>query len=148
MRARGAIWDRLGALAGLACAVHCILVGLAIGAISVIGIELLHNRWTDWAFLGASVLIGIMAAWAGHRRHGSWLPSFLFALGVLLIAIGHYGFGDLHWNVALGWLESPVSSVGAERVLTVLGGLTLVAYHVVNTRLPHRTQERPSIESA
>jgi len=143
---RGAIWDRVGALAGLACAVHCVLVSVAIGAISVVGIELLHSRWTDWAFVGVSLLVGIFAAWAGHRRHGSWLPATLFVFGVLLIVIGHYGFGDLHWGAAIQWLDNPW--LGVERVLTVLGGLTLVAYHLVNSRLPGRTTEQPGPNQA
>jgi hypothetical protein len=117
--------DRIGAWASGICAVHCVLTGLAIGLLSALGLGFMADPLTDALFLGAALLIGGFAVWHGIRKHGSYFPSIVFAIGMALVFIGHFVLGhsaDGH--------ESVVSSL-----LSAFGGLTLVAFHLLNYRL-------------
>jgi hypothetical protein len=121
--------DRLGALASFACAVHCVLTGVAIGFLSVAGLGFLAGPEADIAFLVAAVLIGGLAVWQGYRRHRSFLPASLYVGGLLLVIVGHFVIG--HGDAGHG--NRLVTSL-----LAAVGGLMLVVFHFVNMRLGHR----------
>jgi Mn2+/Fe2+ NRAMP family transporter len=128
-RRRSLNLDKIGAYASAVCAVHCFLTGIAIGLLSVIGLGFLNNIISDIVFLGIALLVGVFAIWHGIRRHRSYLPATVFVAALGLISVGHFAFGHSHDHV------SPISTV-----FNVLGGLALVAFHLINWKMQ---QARP-----
>jgi hypothetical protein len=121
--------DKLGAYASAICAVHCLLTGIALGLLSVAGLGILGSLLADMVFLGVAVVVGIFAIWHGHKRHHSVRPAFIFVLGLLFIVLGHFALG--HGRVVTVWTGERVLST----IFTVMGGLCLVLFHVVNIRM-------------
>ncbi len=67
----------------MACAVHCVVVALLLGVAPAA--SLLAAPWIDWAFLAASVVIGLGALIPGYRRHQLQAPLMFFVAGVVML---------------------------------------------------------------
>ena len=119
--------DKLGACASGICAVHCLLTGIAFGVLSVMGLKWFGSVTTDIVFLSVTLSIASIAIFSGYRRHASLLPAVLFALGVCAIVISHF---------VLKHDSGPSGEGMLTTVLSVGGGCCLVAFHLVNMRLP------------
>ncbi len=120
--------DRLGAYAGAICAVHCVLTGFAIGLISVLGLGFLASPVAEGAFLLSAAVLGVVALVHGHRKHHSLVPAWIFIAGLSCLLISHFAFAHGHGHGA------ERQAAGAS-VFSILGGLSLVAFHVTNQRL-------------
>ncbi len=123
--------DKFGACASAICAVHCFLTGIALALFSVAGLGFLGSLWADIAFLSVAVSVGSLAVWHGIRAHHSYLPASVFVLGLLFIVLGHFVFRHAH---QAGEIENPVTHA-ASVAFSVLGGLSLVTFHVLNMKL-------------
>lgn len=128
-------WDRLGAWASGLCAVHCLLTGVALGLLSVVGLGFMANPWVEIGFIGIAVVVGITAIVHGHRHHGSIVPAAIFVVGILLIAASHFVFGHGHESA----LHKPHPSSLWATATAVGGGTCLVLFHVVNQWLRHKS---------
>lgn len=117
--------DRVGAVASAICAVHCLLTGVALGLLSVIGLGFMGSPVTETIFLVTTMVVGIAAVVHGRRKHHSLIPAVIFVAGLGCILTSHYVFDH---QGAFG------------TSFAVLGGLSLVAFHVVNQRLQHGCQ--------
>lgn len=122
--------DKVGACASAICAVHCALTGLALGLLSVFGLGFLGNPAVDYIFIGTALFVGLFAVRHGVAKHRSYVPASIFALGILSIVCGHFLFGHDHSRMNLG-----------SAAFSVLGGLLLVAFHVVNWRLQQHSPD-------
>lgn len=128
-------FDRIGTYASAICAVHCLLTGVAIGLLSVAGLGMFGSIWADIAFLSVAVAIALIAIVHGHRRHHSIIPAQIFVLGLVFIVIGHFVVRHTHGGVGhtdMDWDQVVSTST------SVLGGLCLVLFHVVNQRMQHK----------
>lgn len=123
-------WDRLGAMASAICAVHCLLTGVALGLLSVIGLGFLGSSTAEYAFLATTFTIGVIAVVHGVRRHHSALPSMFFVIGLVCWLLSHFVFGHGH-------AHNGQSSIGGT-TFAVMGGLCLITFHVLNQRMAHR----------
>lgn len=117
--------DRIGACASAICAVHCVLTGAALGLLSVAGLTFLREPWVEAAFLLTTAILGGWSLRHGLRRHGSWIPSVFFLSGLAMIVAKHYVLGH-------------EAGGGLGTALSVLGGLSLVTFFLLNARLPHK----------
>ncbi|MBI1757556.1 MAG: MerC domain-containing protein [Fimbriimonas ginsengisoli] len=118
--------DKVGACASAVCAVHCLLTGLALGLLSVVGFGFLGSLTADIAFLGVALSVGLLAVFHGIRRHHSLVPASVFVGGLVFIVLGHFVLPHPRTGeapTALGFLSTAFS---------VLGGLCLVSFHIVN----------------
>jgi hypothetical protein len=83
--------DSLGVTASVACAVHCVVVALAMGVLPVASryaAPWFASPWIEWVFLAVSVAIGLAALVPGYARHELTAPLRLFACGVsILVAL-------------------------------------------------------------
>jgi hypothetical protein len=114
--------DRVGAIASAACAVHCVLTGLALGLMSVTGLGLIGSPIVEAAFFLTAVLVGTWALVHGVRKHHSYRPALVFILGMGSLLVSHFILG--HDSLA-GSLTS------------AFGGVCLVTFHILNQRMGH-----------
>ena len=105
-----------GGALSLVCAIHCLLMPVLLPFASA----LVHSFWLEALLLGAAVIVGGQALRHGYKIHGFRLPSFLFVIGIVGIAVGNWGFGDVHGI-------DPVSTT-----MLAVGGAVIVAAHVTN----------------
>jgi len=126
--------DKLGAIAGTVCAVHCLLTGLALGLLSVVGLAFFGSETSEAIFVGTAFVLGIWAVRHGVKKHHSYVPSLFFVGGLICILISHFVFGHEHSKSVAAASPSAIAST----VFSVMGGLCLVTFHVVNQRLAHR----------
>ena len=117
------LWDRLGTGLSLLCAVHCVLLPVALPVLATTGATWLsHASVHGWmaVFIVPVSLLAALPAWRQRRRPGVLM---LFGLGVLLV---------------LGALAAePLVGATGHTVLTLLGGVLLVAGHVRNGHHRH-----------
>ena len=118
--------DKLGAYASAACAVHCLLSGLALGLMSVVGLGFIGSSTTDHVFLIVTLSIASLAIVSGYRKHRSWVPAILFGAGAFSITLSHLVLDGDSKNTAMRIVTT---------LLAVSGGLLLVVFHIVNRRL-------------
>jgi MerC mercury resistance protein len=125
--------DRLGACASALCAVHCLLVGVALGLMSTLGLGFLANPSTDYTFIGIAIFFGVWAVIHGIRRHHSYLPASFFLFGIIALVGTHLDRmshrGEVHEHGV--W----------QTVFSVLGGLSFVTFHLLNLRMQHLHEE-------
>lgn len=122
--------DRIGiALSGL-CAVHCLVLPLALPFLGTLA-SFLHSEWTHAILAALIVPTVVYTSWRGYKHHGKqevvWLLS-IGALAVLLaIAAGERGAGE-----------------HIEMAVTTLGSALLITGHWQNHKqLAHCTNGKP-----
>ena len=117
--------DKAGAIASFLCAIHCAFVGLAASLLPFIGLTFLHEPWVEATFYGMAIFFGVWAAIRGYRLHRTWWTGLLFGAGLTLVATGH-----------LATESQPAHTLElVGHLLSAAGGLTLVAFHVLNAKL-------------
>lgn len=129
-------WDRWGAWAASICAVHCVLTGVAMGLVSVLGLGFIANPTIEQTFIALAVGFGVLALWSGFKKHQSWVPAALFGGGLVALAIKNTIFACTH-EVAPGQPHHHSHEPGAV-ISAVVAGALLVGFHVLNLRLSHR----------
>lgn len=112
----------IGGALSLLCAIHCLLLPILLPFASTIA----HSFWLEAVLLAAAVAVGARALKHGFGRHGFRLPACLFVVAVAAIAVGNWAFGPDH--------GARVESTA----LLVLGGVGIVAAHVLNFVLERR----------
>lgn len=128
-------WDRIGVYASSACAVHCVLTGLAIGVLSSLGPSFFASEAMEYTFIGLAILAGSLAAWTGYRVHRKRYPVFILVIGFAMIIGKHFVFSAAHGYAHGDHYHS--ADPGAV-LMSVFGGLCLVGYHVLNSVLKHQ----------
>jgi hypothetical protein len=109
-------------MASTICAVHCLLTGVALGLLSVMGLGFLGSPVAEFSFLTVAVVVGVAAVWHGSKRHHSVIPALMFVTGLACWLTSHFAFGH--------------GTIGGT-VFSVAGGLCLVSFHVLNQRMAH-----------
>lgn len=125
--------DKVGAVASFICAVHCLLTGVALGILSIVGLGFFANLWVDRSFISIAFVVGAAAAWHGYRKHGSTTPAIMFVAGLAMVMWSRFGVPHDHDGAHAGGLAHTIGTV-----LSVAGGLLLVSFHIVNMRLQHK----------
>jgi MerC mercury resistance protein len=117
--------DQVGAIASLACAVHCAVIPIAI-SLSAAGVfSFLDNEPVEWGFVLLASVVGTVSAWRGYRTHGNKTVAVVLgtaALGLALAAISRHGEHAHDPDHMLAWVFPLI-------------GLTIAVAHIVNLRL-------------
>lgn len=119
--------DKLGTIASAICAVHCVLTGVALGLLSVVGLGFMASGTTEAVFIFTAIGLGSLAVFHGRKKHHSYIPSLFFVLGMVFIVLSHFAFHHSHDS-------HHASSMGAT-ITSVLGGCSLVVFHILNLRM-------------
>ena len=126
MRLRFLQWDLLGISVSLLCAVHCVVLPLALSSLSILGGPLLHNRWLEGGIIACSFVIGLMAFYKGcFVQHKAKWPLLLFTAGFALLLINQ-------WNEQNAFYLIPAATV------------LMVSAHYINYR---RCQQSCSLQT-
>ena len=125
------VFDRLGAILGVACALHCIAMPLVFGILPALGLQFLADHTFDLVIVVFAAIFAFFAARSGLRSHGDRRFAFGFGAAVALLALGH----------ALG------DETLAGRIPSILGGLTLALVHFLNLRASGRACPHPQHSS-
>ncbi len=111
---------------------HCILSGVALGLLSSLGLGFFGNLWVDVAFVGIAVIVGAVALWHGVKKHGSPIPALFYVGGLVSILFAHFEDFSHGFPVHAEHQHGQVTTI-----LSVIGGLCFVFFHVLNLRLQH-----------
>src|SRR5262245_12092493 len=69
-----------------ACAVHCVVMPIAIGVLPLVGLGFLVSAWFEWSLVGAAALLGGAALAVSYARsHRSKKPAAFFLAGLAII---------------------------------------------------------------
>ncbi len=99
-----------------ACFVHCLILPFAAGALPLLG-TFAQAEWVHWVFVAVAAPVAAIALWpAILRRPVPWLIPFGGMIGVALLVCGALDLPNHLWGAGL----------------TVAGGLSLAAAHVMN----------------
>jgi hypothetical protein len=78
--------DMLGIGASLACAVHCAILPVFLSALSIFGINIIHNFWVESGMILLAFTVGLSSLRHGFlRHHRSSLPFLLFFGGIFFL---------------------------------------------------------------
>jgi len=117
--------DQVGAVASIACAIHCAVIPIAISLSAAGVISIFDNEPVEWGFVLLAGVIGTVSAWRGYRKHGNKTVAVVLAaaaLGLVLATISRHGTDAHHPSHLLAWVFPLI-------------GTTIAIAHVVNLRL-------------
>lgn len=104
-------------LSGL-CLAHCLVLPLAASVLPLLG-AWAEAEWVHWAFVGLAAPVSFWTLMRAARTHGLGTTTLSLAiLGLALLIAGAAGYPDHDQETAV----------------TVTGGLTLAAAHLLNWR--------------
>lgn len=131
-------FDRFAIMLSGICAIHCILLPIAVSAMPLFIASIDHDHHLhDFVFHQAILLfilpVSIIALFTGYRSHRQVLPIVIASIGLLLLV-----------TVALfaeKMIHDGIMHHDGETYLTVIGGVTHAIGHVLNvlaTRKLHK----------
>lgn len=107
------------------CMVHCLALPLVITMFPILGGSLLEEDRFHALFLILVLPTSCVALIMGCRRHRDWLTGLLGAAGMAILVVAAFLGHDLAGETG-------------ERAMTICGGLTLSAAHILNFYRCHR----------
>jgi len=79
-------WDAVGISASMACAIHCALLPLFLTSLPLFGVNIIENTGFELFMVALAFGVGSYSFYHGRKKHHhSWLPSVLFAIGIVLL---------------------------------------------------------------
>ena len=124
LRQHHRLFDRLGAVGSLLCAVHCALLPVAIALLPAAGLAGLSSDVFERAFVAFATVLGLSSIAWGYRRHRALRAVALLLPGLSVLWAGLL-FQPLH------------ESLVPHAVAMTVGGALVGFAHLANLRL-HR----------
>jgi hypothetical protein len=128
-------FDRFAIMLSGICAIHCILLPIAVSAMPIFVASIDHDdHLHDFVFHQAILLfilpVSIIALYTGFRSHQQLTPIAIASIGLLFLV-----------SVALfaeRMIESGIMQHEGETILTVIGGVTHALGHILNVLATRR----------
>jgi hypothetical protein len=77
-------WDAVGAVASIACAIHCAVFPLLIGAMPFL--NFFDNIFFEWGMISVAAVVGTYALIHGlSKHHKQWRFVAFFAVGIAIL---------------------------------------------------------------
>lgn len=80
--------DKAGMIASITCAIHCMIMPLAITLLPIFGLSLFATEEFEWILLMISAMLGITSLCFGFRKHKSFKAFSFLGIGLTLLVIG------------------------------------------------------------
>lgn len=137
-------FDRFAIMLSGICAIHCILLPIAVSAMPLFVASIDHDHHLhDFVFHQAILLfilpVSIIALYTGFRSHQQIMPIAIASIGLLFLV-----------SVALfaeKMIESGIMQHEGETILTVIGGVTHAVGHILNVLATRRLHKQQSPET-
>jgi hypothetical protein len=113
--------DQFGVVTSAACAIHCAIGPLLVGASGLLG-SIVQDERVETLLALAAVVVAVMAAALGYRRHRDRWVLFLVAAGLSLLGVARF-------------FELPPLP---EPLLLIFAAAVLIGAHARNALLLHR----------
>jgi predicted ferric reductase len=79
-------WDGLGIFTSIACAIHCLVLPMALTSLPFFGIDIIHDGIFEWSMILLAFFVGVYALVHGYKtHHKKMLPIFVFCVGFSLL---------------------------------------------------------------
>jgi hypothetical protein len=121
---RGRWYDRLGAGAATACAIHCAALPVAAATLPALGLQFLATHEFELIFLASASLFATLSVVHSLRQHGRFFAWPFLVPGLAILWLERF-FPSIH--------EQPVPHA----VVMTIGGTLVAIAHLVNLRLAH-----------
>jgi len=119
--AEGGRLDRIGMVASCVCAVHCALMPIVFGVLSLLGLGVLTDESAEWMLISVTIVVGAASLVPSNlQHHRRAKPLVLFACGVGCVLVGRLLFED---------------NAVVETLAVFAGALLIAVAHSVNRRL-------------
>lgn len=98
--------NKIGEVASIACAIHCALMPVIIGAGAAGAFSFLRHEPVEWGMVVLAAIVGTVAAWKGLRTHGNWAVVTVLMLAIVALVahalhlFDHHGHdhGGIAWT--------------------------------------------------
>lgn len=136
-------FDRFAIMLSGICAIHCILLPIAVSAMPLFVASIDHDHHLhDFVFHQAILLfilpVSIIALYTGFRSHQQVLPIAIASIGLaFLVTVALF---------AEKMIESGVMQHEGETILTVFGGVTHAIGHILNVLATRKLNKQHSPE--
>jgi hypothetical protein len=87
IRTRGPWLDRVGAVVGMGCALHCLALPLVVGMLPLVGATLLSHPMAEVVLLGTALVLGAVVARDGFRGPRRSPSTWVLVVGVGLLGL-------------------------------------------------------------
>lgn len=72
-------WDAFGIATSVACAIHCAVLPLFLSSLPLFGVNILNNKWFEYAMIALAFGVGSYSLYHGRKKHHHrWLPMVFF----------------------------------------------------------------------
>lgn len=110
-------WDAFGIATSVACAIHCAVLPLFLSSLPLFGVNILNNKWFEYAMIALAFGVGSYSLYHGRKKHHHrWLPMVFFTVGMILL------LGKVIWHNWELWLLLPAV-------------VSIITAHYINYRL-------------
>jgi hypothetical protein len=120
--------DALGGALSIVCAIHCLVVPIALPFLATI----VGNIWFEGGMMIGAIVLGSLALSHGFKWHGFRWPMWSFGFGIASLIVGNWvltggeplccGIKDGHAH------DAPLASY----FLVAVGGAMILSSHVMN----------------
>ncbi|MEO8209027.1 MAG: MerC domain-containing protein [bacterium] len=135
--------DSIGFVASTLCAIHCAAMPFILIFLSLYGFQFISNPIVEYIFIGSSVIIGIFTFSHGYINHHKRIyPFLIFALGLLIIILGHRFFHNHSHLETTGNIElNQIDSIYF--FIAPLGAILIGLSHFINRKLSKTSKKCP-----
>jgi hypothetical protein len=128
------LFDLGCASAGIACAIHCILLPFLILAMPTLGTSFFTGEHFEWFLVAITLALAATSIGFGMFLHGSKKALFILLLGAFFLLLARSNHESHDFTELLLHGEGSLHSV--ETILFAgLGGLLVALSHLINLRL-------------
>ena len=120
------VLDSFGGVASVACFMHCLILSVVPSLLSNVEFVASNNEVLEWSFFAFAMVFAIISAGSGMVKHKKTSIMIGFGVGISVLAMGRL---------------SEVLSFEGGGVLSIIGGFTLFAAHMMSIRCCNDTRE-------
>lgn len=149
------IFDKFGIVTSVLCIFHCVGVPLILSVLPLVALSQLgHSGSFHIGLMLLMFLFALLAFVTQFQKHRSWLPLYLFIVGLFFVGLGnwiklkdHYKMSNLaHHSVShagvmnhhmhgTAVMQHHISShIPIGTFILILGGMILIYGHYINLR--------------
>jgi len=120
------VLDSFGGLASITCFMHCLILSVVPSALSNIDLVATNNELLEWSFFSFAMVFALISAGFSFFKHRKMSVMLAFGAGISVLTMGRL---------------SEVFSFEGGGVLSIIGGFTLFAAHMMSIRCCNDTRE-------